>query len=140
MPSKTLAALILATSAQAFGAPTCADNFSTLLAGFESKRAFQEEHTLYPLRYSGPDATECYPDCPTATHLVSQEAARKLAAPLYPLKAEQAEKQLERKVKISGAAALVRLEQPESDSYVFEFQFERKGGCWKLIAVTDLSL
>ena len=121
-------------------AKSCDRDFGVFLRKFESDRSFQERHIRFPIPYVGRDRSDCYPDCPVATHMLELRHFRKMTDPLFPLTATQQEMNLAVQFEVIGTAATVEVFLPEADSYSFEFRFTMMNSCWRLSHVLDRCL
>jgi hypothetical protein len=120
-------------------ANSCVERFPDFVVQFEADIAFQLKHIQFPLRITYVDATAS-PEPAPRTKQISREMYPSQPY-TYPTRQVQTLRHLQKQVaEISGAKAVVRFEQPDSDVYSMEFQFEKFRGCWRLSLVRDISL
>lgn len=119
-------------------ASPCAARFADFIREFERDATFRLEHIRFPLALSYVDSA----DLESSPKLI--EVSREMytsGRAAYPTPEIQAERHLEKEISDGATGnATVRFQQPDSDAYSKDFQFEKRGTCWQLVSVSDASL
>jgi hypothetical protein len=136
---RLLLIIALLFPAAAAAEQACPSSFFDFLSHFENSREFQQEHIVFPLKYSFVD-TAIEPEPKTIKRDISRSEVASRTEPIYPPPSVQQLVPLVREMLGDfEARKLIRLYKPDT-GYLLEYHFERIGGCWKLVTFYDSSM